>query len=426
MRDGEAGGDEPQPRTGPVRVVLHDAVYRSIFLILVVQGVMFGGQMPFMPLWAKDQLGAGSVEVGAISLVSSLVTTGFGLAYGLVTDRTGRRVSWILWAYAVALPVRIALAYVTSLVIGAVLYALIGMAMFVLFYAILGDWLRHRQDQQRAEVMNIVRLGFTIGWLTGAFGAGWFVTNFGYDGMFLGTAALHALSMALLVTGVRDAPMGDSRAVGAPARSDDTPLWADLSRPAVAWYLATTVCTGAASVARMTLLPLYLRDVVRADADAVGVVFGIEPLYEIPVTLLAGAIVGRVGVERLMLVGIGAGILYFAAVAATTSFLPFLAIEALYAVVVTATFGFGLVHAQNLMPRRGGMAIATYNAAGTVGPLFAAPGLGWVADHVGWTTVYVTASALMGVALAAMWLSDRANRADRLLRSEPIRVASGA
>jgi len=228
MADGEAGGEDPQRRRGPVAIVLNDRVYRTIFLILVVQGVMFGGQMPFMPLWAKDQLGAGSVEVGTVALVSSLVTTGFGLAYGIVTDRTRRRVSWIAAAYAVALPARVALAYVTSLAVGAVLYALVGMAMFVLFYAILGDWLRHRQDPQRAEVMNIVRLGFTLGWLTGAFGAGWFVTRFGYDGMFLGTAVLHALSMALLVTGVRDAPLPDQ--VGGATEAQGTPLWVDLVR----------------------------------------------------------------------------------------------------------------------------------------------------------------------------------------------------
>ena len=410
---------------GPVGVVLNDTVYRSIFLILVVQGVMFGGQMPFMPLWAKDQLGAGSVEVGTISLVSSLVTTAFGLAYGIVTDRTRRRVIWIIAAYAIALPVRIALAYVTSLVVGAVMYALIGLAMFVLYYAILGDWLRHRQDPQRAEVMNIVRLGFTIGWLTGAFGAGWFVTRFGYDGMFLGTAVLHAVSMVLLVTGVRDAPTPDDRATGSPAQGhDSSPVWLDLARPAVAWYLLTSICTGAASVARMTLLPLYLRGVVNADADSIGVVFGIEPVYEIPVSLLAGAVVGRLGVERLMLIGLGAGILYFAAVAVTSTFVPFLVIEALYAVVVTATFGFGLVHVQNLMPRRGGMAIAAYNAAGTVGPLVAAPGLGWVADNIGWTPVYVTASVLMAVAMATMWMSDRASRAERLLRSGVVPITA--
>ena len=410
---------------GPVGVVLNDTVYRSIFLILVVQGVMFGGQMPFMPLWAKDQLGAGSVEVGTISLVSSLVTTAFGLAYGIVTDRTRRRVIWITAAYAIALPVRIALAYVTSLVVGAVMYALIGLAMFVLYYAILGDWLHHRRDPQRAEVMNIVRLGFTIGWLTGAFGAGWFVTQFGYDGMFLGTAVLHAVSMVLLVTGVRDAPTPDVRATGEGTGHDSSPVWLDLARPAVAWYLLTSICTGAASVARMTLLPLYLRGVVQADPDSIGVVFGIEPVYEIPVSLLAGAVVGRLGVPRLMLIGLGAGIVYFAAVAATSTFVPFLLIEALYAVVVTATFGFGLVHVQNLMPRRGGMAIAAYNAAGTVGPLVAAPGLGWVADNIGWTPVYVTASVLMAVAMATMWMSDRAHRGEGLLLSNPVPVATG-
>ena len=51
---------------------------------------------------------------------------------------------------------------------------------------------------------------------------------------------------------------------------------------------------------------------------------------------------GRFIAIALMLVGIGAGVLYFAAVATTTSFVPFLAIEALYAVVVTATFGGNL------------------------------------------------------------------------------------
>lgn len=414
------------PERGPAGTVLHDTVYRSVFLILVVQGVMFGGQMPFMPLWAKDQLGAGSAMVGTISLVSSLVTTAFALAYGFFTDRTRRRVRWIIIAYAIALPTRIALAYVTSFVVGAALYSLIGMAMFVLYYAILGDWLQHRQSTQRAEVMNIVRLGFTIGWLTGAFGAGWFVTHFGYDGMFIASAVLHAISMVLLVTGVRDAPLAERDPGRDPVATahDATPLWVDLVRPAVAWYLLTSICTGAASVARMTLLPLYLRDVVQADADAIGVVFGIEPVYEIPVSLLAGAVVGRLGVERLMVIGIGAGVVYFAAVAVTTSFVPFLVIEALYAVVVTATFGFGLVHVQNLMPRRGGMAIAAYNAAGTVGPLIAAPGLGWVADNVGWVPVYVTAATLMAIGLATMWMSDRANRHDRLLRSSQVNVGS--
>ena len=86
------------------------------------------------------------------------------------------------------------------------------------------------------------------------------------------------------------------------ARLTDSTPRADTLQACAPWSRRKKFCTGAASVARMTLLPLYLRDVVRADADAVGIVFGIEPVYEIPVSLLAGAVVGRLGVERLMLV----------------------------------------------------------------------------------------------------------------------------
>lgn len=402
------------PSSGSViRTVAQDPVYRSVFLILVVQGIVFGSVMPLMPLWAQDRLGAGSVEVGTISVVSSLVTTVFGLAYGMFTDRSRRRVAWLVAAYAAALPLRVALAYVTDLVLGAAMYAVTGMAMFVLYYAIIGDWLRLRRDPRSAEILNVVRLGFTFGWMAGAFGGGRMVSTIGYEGMFLATGALHAVSLAMLSLGVRDAPPPtEERSVGA---NDEVPIWRELARPAVRWYLVTSIFTGAASVARMALLPLYLREVVGAGPDEIGALFGVVPVYEIPVSLLAGLVVARLGVPRLMLAGIGTGVAYYCLVALTTSYMPFLVIEALFAILVTATFGFGLIHVQALMPRRGGTAVAAYNAAGSIGPVVAAPTLGWVADNLGWVPVYLGSAGIMALALLTMWLSYRASEAERLL-----------
>lgn len=95
---------------GAIEAVMTDPVFRSIFIILIIQGVAFGSQMPFMPLWATERLGVGPVEVGTISLVTSLATTAFGLGYGVVTDRTRRRVPWLVVAFGIAIPLRIAIA----------------------------------------------------------------------------------------------------------------------------------------------------------------------------------------------------------------------------------------------------------------------------------------------------------------------------
>ena len=401
---------------GAIEAVMTDPVFRSIFIILIIQGVAFGSQMPFMPLWATERLGVGPVEVGTISLVTSLATTAFGLGYGVVTDRTRRRVPWLVVAFGIAIPLRIAIAWTESFVVGTLLYAAISIAMFTLFFAILGDWLRHRNDERGAEISNIVRLGFTIGWLIGSFGAGRVVALYGFDGLFLTTAVLQVLSFAVLVLGVRDAPFVNiapvAEAGGVVAKS----VWHDLMQAPMAWYLLTTVCTGAASVARMTMLPLYLRNVVKVDTDSVGIVFGIGPVYEIPVSLLAATVVRRYGVVPVLYIGIAAGVFYFGAIAFTSTFAPFLAIEILYAIVVTATFGFGIVHVQSLLPKRGGTAIAVYNAASTVGPVVAAPALGYVAENIGWSPVFVIASVLMAVACGTFMMSDRTGRRAGLLR----------
>lgn len=401
---------------GAIEAVMTDPVFRSIFIILIIQGVAFGSQMPFMPLWATERLGVGPVEVGTISLVTSLATAAFGLSYGVVTDRTRKRVPWLVLAFGIAIPLRIAIAWTDSFVIGTFLYAVISMVMFTVFFAILGDWLRHRSDERGAEITNIIRLGFTIGWLIGSFGAGRVVALFGFDGLFLATAVLQVLSLAVLVLGVRDAPFTNIAPVvevgGVVAKS----VWHDLIQAPMAWYLLSTLCAGAASVARMTMLPLYLKNVVNVDTDGVGIVFGIEPVYEIPISLLAATVVRRHGVAPVLYIGFGAGVLYFGAIAFTSTFAPFLAIELLYAIVVTVTFGFGIVHVQNLLPTRGGTAIAVYNTASTVGPVVAAPALGYVAENMGWSPVFVIASVLMAVACGAFLMSDRASRRARLLR----------
>ncbi len=401
---------------GAIEAVMTDPVFRSIFIILIIQGVALGSQMPFMPLWATERLGVGPVEVGTISLVTSLATAAFGLSYGVVTDRTRRRVPWLVVAFGLAIPLRIAIAWTENFIIGTLLYAAISVAMFTLFFAILGDWFRHRKDERGAEITNIVRLGFTIGWLTGSFAAGRVVAMVGFDGLFLTTAVLQVLSFAVLALGVRDAPFTNIAPVvevdGVVAKS----VWHDLIRAPMAWYLLTTMCTGAASVARMTMLPLYLRDVVKVDTESVGIVFGIEPVYEIPISLLAASVVRRYGVVPFLFIGNAAGIFYFGAIAFTSTFAPFLAIEVLYAIVVTATFGFGIVHAQNLLPKRGGTAIAVYNAASMVGPVVAAPALGYVAENIGWSPVFVIASVLMAVACGTFFMSDRAGRRAGLLR----------
>ncbi|HEV2125666.1 MAG TPA: MFS transporter, partial [Chloroflexota bacterium] len=194
---------------GGVPTTLGDPLYRALFPVLVAQGVIFGGQTPFTPLWAKEVLGADTVGAGVLQAWAALLAVCFGLAYGLRSDRTRRRTRWLLVAFLLGIPARLALPWVTEYWLGVALNAVATMGTFSLVFALLGDWLRYRQEQQSAQIHSTVRLAFALGWQIGAAGAGIVVARFGYGGLFLLTAALQAVTVLCVIWGVRDAPATD-------------------------------------------------------------------------------------------------------------------------------------------------------------------------------------------------------------------------
>jgi SET family sugar efflux transporter-like MFS transporter len=325
------------------------------------------------------------------------------LGLGAGTDRSGRRVGWLLATQALAVASWVGLALTTSYPGAVALNPLAGVGGSALVFALLGDWLRHRREPRAAEVHRTVRFALAVGFLAGPVLGGVLVGRFGFTALFLGTALAMALGMALSMRFFRDAPP-------APAPATAAAPVAPRGYGPFALYTAASVVAFAALPSRFVLLPLFMTERLGGTTEMVGALFTFAVVCELPLYLLAGRLHPRTGPVALLLGGFGAQALYFAGVTLATGFWILVAIEPLFAFAVATTSGIGLLYVQELLPRHTGTAVASAGAAFQLGPVLSAPLLGYLSMSLGWSGAFLASAALSVLGAAILVLSARAGR----------------
>jgi SET family sugar efflux transporter-like MFS transporter len=237
---------------------------------------------PFLSLWAAQVLGEDPTRIGLLFTVSGAVGVALTLGISAMTDRTGRRVDWLLGIQALAVAAWIGLALTTSYPAAIALNTLASIGGSALVFALLGDWLRHWGELHAAEVYSTVRFALALGFLAGPELGGMLVGRFGFPVLFLGTALAMAVGMALSFGCLHDAP---------PARvangTADAPAPAPGYGPFALYTLASLVAF-AALPSRFVLLPLFLTERLGGTTEMVGILFTFAVVCELPLYVLAG------------------------------------------------------------------------------------------------------------------------------------------
>jgi SET family sugar efflux transporter-like MFS transporter len=398
--------------------VLADPLYRVFFVMLLVLGFGSGGAFSFVSLWAAQVLGADAVQVGLVRTVAGLIAVVVGVALGYASDRSRRRVPWIVGGMAVSALGWLGVAAARDYVLGVAAYTLTSIGNYTLVFALLGDWLRHRRDPDATIVNSNVRLAFALGWVAGPAAAGLVVGAVGYAPLFLGTAALQATAVVLALR-LRDVPPTPA-VVDPPPAADGAPTARPASGPppsarpertavAALWlYVAASFLSSAASPSRFVLMPLYLTEALHVSVTLVGLLFTVSVVYELPLFPLVARWAERHGYARVLGAGFAAYAVYFAALALSPGYWPILLLESLFAFVVATTNGVGMLHVQHLAPARAGTAIGLYGAASQLGAVATAPLLGYLATRAGWPAAFTTSALIAVASVGAFLLSLRA------------------
>ena len=364
---------------------------------------------PIVPLYARE-FGVSRAEAGVLVASFAVARLVFDLAGGALVDRF-RVATMMRWGAVVLIVSSVAAALAGSFSVLLVARALEG-AGSAAYTVAAQTWVvkrtpAHRLGAAMAWFQTALIMGVVIGPLLGGLAAqiGDFTTPFWLY------AVLGLITLAL--TGL----VPDE---GAPARFDssehaDTRL---IRRPA---FLAIMFIGFALFVmrlgARLTLLPLYSREVIDLSPLDIGVVISISGLINLGLVHVAGRSLDRYDQGRVLAVGIAVTAAAIAAYGYAGGLMAMIIISLVFglgtsfASVAAPTIAAGLAD-----PGREGKAVGLFRAAGDAGAMAGPIGLGAVADAAGFRSGFWVSAVLLWLAAVIGW---RLGSGDRAAAGEP-------
>lgn len=248
---------------------------------------------PYLPLWLKAQ-GLPIVVISLLASVQSFTRVFAPYAWGALSDHTGERVKLLRISAAIAL-----LASAGLWISGDAWW--IGIVLLVLFthtssmmslteaamaHLVAGDWGRYGR----------VRLWGSVGFLVTVFAAGAWFERFGMASFPAWTALTLAgvLLCTLWLPNVKEAPQPADTA-------PQEPMGTALRRPAVRWFFASLLFHVMAHFSIYGFFSLYL-DALGYSKATIGALWGVSVAVEIAWFYAQGRLIGRLPMERWLVI----------------------------------------------------------------------------------------------------------------------------
>ena len=351
----------------------------------------------FLPFWAPylEARGFSALQMGIAFALSGLMRTFVPLAWGVLADRTGKRVIYIRYASALSLITFMGIPFVD----GVFWIGLLMLAYTLFWHALLPQFevvaLAHLSAQ--GGDYSRVRLWGSVGFVVAVLGLGVALDRTGILALPW-LVGLLWLGMAAASWGVPDAQV--ERHAAGPSPS----LWQMLRRPEVLVLLGVCLASQLSFAPYYNFFTLFLERHGYTRTTA-GILWSLGVIAEIGVFVVMGRLIVRFGARRLLLLALALTAMRWAATALLVDSWP-----ALILAQLSHALTFGAYHAVAMHyvlrlfpPSQQGRGQALYNAAaygvgGSVGSIGA--GYLWGA----WSPEAVFLMAAL-IALLGFWLA---------------------
>lgn len=248
---------------------------------------------PYLPLWLKAQ-GLPVVVISLLVSVQSFTRVFAPYAWGALSDHTGERVKLLRISAAVALAASVGLWIeggawwigIVLLLLFTHTSSMMSLTEAAMAHLVAGDWGRYGR----------VRLWGSVGFMVTVFAAGAWFERFGM-GSFPGWTAVTlagVLVCTLWLPNVKEAPHHASQ-------GPQEPVGTALRRPVVRWFFASLLFHVMAHFAIYGFYSLYL-DRLGYSKATIGALWGVSVAVEIAWFYAQGRLIGRLAMERWLVI----------------------------------------------------------------------------------------------------------------------------
>ena len=397
----------PAPRVADARVSHLLRPLLPLAWVTVLAGLTGAFVSPYLPLFLSRTLHADPVQVATFLFLTPLSAIVIAIVLGRLSDWPGMRH-------------RILIAAAGAGGLGFTLFAvmrnywgLLGVA--VTFVAVAGSLMAQifaygrqvidRGDPNRAALgISALRTLLSLAWVAGPPLGALLIAGTGFRGLFLATAAGYLVMLAVLLIWRWDAGTATRSQAGPDPMAPHAPSGAGVATITLLGTVVAFVSLQCAATLGAEALPLFLNEDLHRGVSDAGLVLGLCAALEIPLMLLSGALASRWPLRRLMLLGGGFGVAYYAVVSISDSVWQVAAAQVLNAGFIACATGLGISYVQDLMPGLPGRATTMFTNSNRIGAMLAGPLLG-VAQHYGYRLAYGVGAGLCVTGLVLLALT---------------------
>jgi SET family sugar efflux transporter-like MFS transporter len=379
-------------------------------VIITMVGLVASFVSPFLPLFLSQNLHASPGLVSLFLFLMPLAAVAVATVVGRLSDRPAMRRRLLVVAAGAGSVGFVLFALLrTYWALLAVALTLIAVAASLLPQAFaFGRVLLDRAHPSRAATgISSLRSLLSLSWVAGPPLAAYLIGAIDFRGLFLVAAAMYLAVLCVLI-GFRNTAGARSEASpsGGPAAAASSagPTTGQLLRIGAAFVLMQ--CAGSLGVMSM---PLFVSVDLRGDVRDAGLILGLCAAVEIPLMLVFGALAARRSLSRLVLLGAGIGVAYFAAMALTAGVWQVAAAQLLNACFIAAVTGLGISYFQDLMPTRPGRATTMFVNTQRLSAMLAGLIFG-VVQIAGYRFSYLIGAGLCAGGLALLALTPPTKR----------------
>jgi len=377
-----------------------NGVYLAFMGVAFMVGVASALQAPTLSLFLSREVDVRPFWVGLFYTVNALAGIVVSLWLAKRSDARGDRRKLILFCCLMAIANCVLFAftrhYLTLITAGVLLSALANTTMPQLF-ALAREY---ADSSAREAVMfsSVMRAQLSLAWVIGPPLAFLLALNYGFTTMFLVAGFIFLLSLGVI-------------ALALPSVPRDT-LKTDVSLTQVSgWQDKNVRLLFIASVLMWTCntmyfidMPLWISSELGLPDKLAGVLMGTAAGLEIPVMLLAGYYVKRIGKRRIMLLAVMSAVLFYIGLLFFHSQQALLILQIFNAVFIGIIAAIGMIWFQDLMPGRAGSATTLFTNSISTGVILAGVIQGALVESFGHYAVYW---AVAGMGIFTLFITSR-------------------
>ncbi|CAI2786407.1 Sugar efflux transporter A [Serratia grimesii] len=371
-----------------------NSIRLTFMVVAFFSGITGALQIPTLSLFLTTEVRVTSLWVGFFYAVNAGVGIIVSFLLAKKSDRQRDRRNLILICYLLAAGNCLLFAfnrnYLTLITAGVLLTAIANTAIPQLF-ALAREY-GERSSQNVAMFSAIMRAQLSLAWVFGPPLAFMLVVNYGFTAMFIFAAGIFLL-VTLLAWWILP------EVARITINSDIAMQQKTVFDKDVGLLFFASVLMWTCSAMYLIDVPLYISAELGLPQSLTGWVMGVAAAIEIPIMILAGRYVNRVG-KRLMMAGaMVAGMLFYAGMLCFTSASGLLALQVFNAIFIGIIATVGMLYFQDLMPERAGMATTLFTNSISTGVILAGILQGILTEYGPHSSVYLLAVLLLFIAL---------------------------